>query len=177
MTGRKSAKKPPKPQTRRLLSWEVSDALWKRVGPLLPKPPKPKYRYRFGKKGLAGGRKRLDDRRIFSGILYVLRTGCQWKAVPQQYGSGSAVHGRFQEWEEAGVWKTLWRRGLAEYDEMEGIAWRWLSADGSMGKAPLGGEATGRNPTDRGKKRDQAARADRRPWSPAFPRRDRGQPA
>jgi len=48
---------------------------------------------------------------------------------------------------------SLWRAGLAEYDEMEGIAWRWQSIDGAMVKAPLALEAVGRNPTDRGKKK------------------------
>ena len=50
----------------------------------------------------------------------------------------------------------LWRKGLAEYDEMEGIAWRWQSIDGAMVKAPLALETVGPNPTDRGKKWDQA---------------------
>jgi len=56
----------------------------------------------------------------------------------------------------AGFFISLWRAGLAEYDEMEGISWRWQSIDGAMVKAPLALEAVGRNPTDRGKKRDQA---------------------
>ena len=46
----------------------------------------------------------------------------------------------------------LWRKGLAEYDELEGIAWAWQSIDGAMVKAPLAQEAVGPNPTDRGKK-------------------------
>lgn len=176
MAGRKATRKRRGAGSRGTRSWEVSDALWERVEPLLPKRPKPRYRYRFGKKGLAGGRPRVDECRVFAGIVYVLRTGCQWKAVPREYGSGSTIHKRFQEWERAGVWKALWRAGLAEYDEMEGIAWRWQSADTALGKAPLGGEATGRNPTDRGKKRSQAPRPHRRSWGPALPRRDRGQP-
>jgi len=52
----------------------------------------------------------------------------------------------------AGFFVALWRAGLAEYDEMEGIAWSWQSIDGAMTKAPLAQEAVGRNPTDRGKK-------------------------
>lgn len=52
----------------------------------------------------------------------------------------------------AGFFVTLWRCGRAEYDEMEGIAWKWQSIDGAMVKAPLAREAVGRHPTDRGKK-------------------------
>ena len=56
-------------------------------------------------------------------------------------------------WTEAGFFLSLWRAGLAEYDDMEGIAWRWQSIDGAMVKAPLAQQSVGRNPTDRGKKR------------------------
>ena len=58
----------------------------------------------------------------------------------------------FYAWMRAGFFVVLWRSGLAEYDEMEGIAWKWQSIDGAMVKAPLAQEAVGRNPTDRGKK-------------------------
>ena len=116
----------------------------------------------------------MSDRLVFAGIIYVLRTGCQWQAAPKYFGSGSTLHLRFQQWEKAGVWKRFWEEGLAEYDELVGIVWRWQSADGAMVKAPLGGESTGPNPTDRGKKGGEAACAHRRQWGPAFPRRHRG---
>ena len=63
----------------------------------------------------------------------------------------SSAHRRFQEWEQAGVFHEIWRQGLLDYDEQVGIDWAWLSCDGATGKAPLGGEATGPNPTDRAK--------------------------
>ena len=66
--------------------------------------------------------------------------------------SSSSAHRRFQEWVAAEVFAKLWILGLAEYDALEGIDWAWLSMDGAMTKAPLGGEATGKNPTDRGKR-------------------------
>lgn len=157
-------------------SWEVSDAFWERVKPLLPKPerdPKKKYRRKAG-----GGRKPLDFRKVFEGIMYVLRTGCQWKALPKErFGSPSSVHAYFQKWEQAGVFLRMWQAGLAEYDAMEGISWRWQSIDGAMNKAPLAREAVGNNPTDRGKKRFQAQRAGGRAWHPALPRRHRSKPA
>jgi putative transposase len=61
------------------------------------------------------------------------------------------VHKRFQEWARAGLFLAIWRKGLAEYDELEGIAWEWQSADGTINKAPLARESVGPNPTDRGK--------------------------
>ena len=80
-------------------------------------------------------------------------------------------------WMNAGFFVALWRAGLAEYDEMEGIAWSWQSIDGALVKAPLALEAVGRNPTDRGKKRKQAPFINGRPWCPAINRRDRGHQA
>ena len=81
---------------------------------------------------------------------------------------------RFQEWERAGLFLRLWQAGLAEYDDMEGIGWRWQSVDGAMMKAPLAQESVGPNPTDRGKKWEQASVAGRRAWRPAVDHRDRG---
>jgi putative transposase len=76
----------------------------------------------------------------------------QWNALKATGDcSSSAAHRRFQEWEQAGVFHEIWRQGLLDYDEVVGIDWAWLAADGAMGKAPLGPK-TGLNPTDRTKK-------------------------
>jgi len=57
---------------------------------------------------------------VFAGIVYVLRTGIQWKALPkEQFGSPSAIHRYFLEWKEAGFFSKLWRKGIAELDEMQ----------------------------------------------------------
>jgi transposase len=120
----------------------------------------------------------MEPRVVFAAIVYVLRTGCQWKALPKkEFGSASAVHKYFREWQEHGVFVRLWRKGLAEYDEMEGIAWTWQSIDGGMVKAPLALESVGPNPTDRGKKWDQTKPPRRRSWHPALPRRQRSESA
>jgi transposase len=120
----------------------------------------------------------MPARTVFEAIVYVLRTGCQWKALPKEvFGSASSIHKYFLDWAKAGVFKDLWVAGLAEYDEMEGIAWRWQSIDGAMMKAPMAKEAVGPNPTDRGKKWEQKAPAGRRAWGPAVNRRDRGKPS
>ena len=87
----------------------------------------------------------------FSAIVYVLRTGCQWKALPSEFGSASAVHKHLQQRQQAGFFRQLWQAGLVEYDEMQGVAWNWQSIDGAMHKAPLATEYVGPNPTDRGK--------------------------
>ena len=109
---------------------QIPDALWERVEPLLPN-------YKVSCKG---GRPRLDMRRVVTGILYVLKTGCQWKAMPREFGSGSAIHAYFQEWVRKGVFSKLWKLALEEYDELVGIDWEWQVLDGAMTKAPLGGE-------------------------------------
>ena len=82
-----------------------------------------------------------------NGIFYVLRTGCQWKALDATgICSGSTAHLRFQEWVAAGVFLELWRVGLERYDELKGLDWSWLSMDGAMTKAPLGGGKNRRQP-------------------------------
>ena len=83
-------------------------------------------------------------------ILFVLRTGCQWDALT---GTGicakSTAHDRYLTWKAVGVFAKLWEAALKEYDALKGIQWEWLTMDGAMTKAPLGGEKTGPNPTDR----------------------------
>jgi putative transposase len=95
----------------------------------------------------------IPCRAVMEAIFFVLRTGCQWNALKEtRICSSSSAHRRFQEWTKAGVFEAFWREGLPAYDALNGIEWTWLALDGAMGKAPLGGEKTGRNPTDRGKR-------------------------
>lgn len=156
-------------------SWTVSDALWEKIAPLVPARRRVEGRQYQRKAG--AGRKPMNARQIFSGIVYVLRTGCQWKALPREFGAASSVHKYFQDWQTAGFFLRIWQAGLAEYDGMQGIAWEWQSIDGAMGKAPLAQECVGPNPTDRGKKRAETKLAGRRAWSPAVDRRQRRQRA
>ena len=132
-------------------SWGLSDSFWERIKPFIPKP-KSRLRGRGKYRKHIGGRPSAEPRRVMAGILYVLRTGCQWNAVPREYGSGKTLHRYFQHWTRAGVFKTLWKSGLEEYAEVRGIDWKWQAADGAITKSPLGGQATGANPTDRGKR-------------------------
>ena len=113
-------------------SFQVSNELWAVLAPLLPQ--------RVNTHPLGGGRPRVPDRKCANGIFYVLRTGCQWKALDQTgICSGSTAHLRFQEWVAAEVFLKLWQAGLERYDELKGLDWSWLSLDGAMTKAPLGG--------------------------------------
>ena len=122
-------------------AWRVSDEFWEKVQLLIP--PTPSH--------AKGGRTRMDDRQAFAAMIYVLRTGIQWNALPRQMGASSTVHDRYQEWERLGFFEQLWRAGLLEYEELEGIEWEWQAIDGAMTKAPLGRGASGKNPTDRAK--------------------------
>ena len=133
--------------------FRIPDALWERIEPLLP-------RVRRSRKG---GRPPLPRRPVLDGIFYVLRTGCQWKAAPPQFGSGSSLHRYFQRWQKRGVFRKLWQAALSEYDEQIGIEWDWQSVDGSMTKAPLGGKKDGQEPHRSGQNRHQAVGARR--WS------------
>jgi putative transposase len=124
--------------------WRMADWLWERLERLLPA-------------GLVHPlgchRPRVPDRDAMDAILLVLRTGMQWNALNATgICSSSSAHRRFQEWEQAGVFDEIWRQGLLDYDEVVGIDWSWLAADGAMTKAPLGGQKTGANPTDRAKR-------------------------
>lgn len=126
-------KRRPVIDRQRLGQWGTSDELWEQIEPLLPPPPPPDP--------LGRGRPRVPDREALDGILFVLRTGCQWKALDATgICSGSTAHSRFQKWVQAGVFHAFWRQGLLAYDELKGIDWSWLAMDGAMTKAPLGGE-------------------------------------
>jgi putative transposase len=124
--------------------WEVPDRLWRRIEPILTEdaPPPPKEH---------GGRKRIDWRAAFNGIIFRLRSGCQWNKLPQEFGDDSSIHRWFQRWSRNGVFESVWAVLVKGCDELGAVDWKWQSADGMLGKARFGGEKTGRNPTDRGK--------------------------
>ena len=124
-----------------------------------------------------GGRPPMDSRKALEAIFYVLRTGIQWKALAKAYGSSSAVHRYFRFWCEKGLFKALWVAGLEQYQEVRGIDWTRLSGDGCMTKAPLAQETVGKNPADRGKKREQTPYAGRRRRGAAGDSGNRSEPA
>jgi putative transposase len=78
-----------------------------------------------------------------SGILYRLRTGCQWDAIPAEFGSRSTCYRRFVEWTDTGVFRMMQIEMLLYYDEQRGIDWTWASLDSASIKAPKGGTLRG----------------------------------
>lgn len=148
--------------------WRLPDQLWAKMEPLLP--PRPKH-------PLGCHNPRVPDRAAMDAIFFVLRTGCQWNALNATgICSSSSAHRRFQEWVEAGVFEAFWREGLLAYDGFAGIDWGWLALDGTMGKAPLGGEKNRPEPDRPGQVRGEALALDRRAGHAALHRRRRGQP-
>ena len=111
--------------------WVVSDELWSRVEPLLPKIER-RFRY--------PGRKRLPDRQALQGILFVLYTGIAWRHLPPElgFGGGSTCHRRMDEWQRAGVWERLHELLLAELRAAGEIEWSRAVADSSHLQAKKG---------------------------------------
>lgn len=113
--------------------YSLPDELWEKIQPWIPPRENPHPR--------KGGRKPKDDRTVFTAILFVLRTGCQWNALNDTgICASTTAFDRFQKWAKAGFFHRLWEEGLLEYDATKGIDWSWLSMDGAMTKSPLGGE-------------------------------------
>jgi len=99
----------------------VSDTLWSRITPLIPPEPlKPK-----------GGRPRVDNRAALNGILYVLRTGIQWKHLPGALGFGSGVTcwRRVRDWQQAGVFARLHQGLLEELGARGQVDWSRVAVD------------------------------------------------
>ena len=76
------------------LFW-LSDEQWQKIEPLLPTDVR--------------GKERVDDRRVISGILHVLKSGCRWCDCPPEYGPATTIYNRFVRWAQRGVWENLFR--------------------------------------------------------------------
>jgi transposase len=125
----------------------VTDELWKRLEPLIPMPRRKNRHVKYA------GRKPTDPRRIFNGIMFVLRTGVPWRALPStvEYPSGATCLAYLAKWHKAGVWTRLSEILLAELRKKGKLRLNYAVADSSSIRAPGGGPKAGRNPTDRGK--------------------------
>lgn len=108
---------------------EIPDELWEMIKPLLPNEKEPG----------TNGRPVVPFRKVMDGILYVLRTGCQWKMLPSEYGSGSTCHRRFQEWVSKGVFQKVWIKCMEFYNQRKRIGWKWQSVDSITVQAPVKG--------------------------------------
>ena len=99
-------------------SYQISDALWEKIRPLLP-PELP---------GRKSGLSRMDDRKAMEAVLYIFRTNCKWRELPRSLGASSTVNRRFQEWRRTGVFQRMWRDGLLTYDELRAMIWHGKSS-------------------------------------------------
>lgn len=123
----------------------VADAVWSAVQAHLP--PRPIDTHPLG-----CHRRRLPDRECFRGILVRLVTGCSWDVAARlTAASETTLRNRRTEWLAAGVFDKLLTEALAAYDRIIGLDLSEVAVDGSLHKAPCGGEGTGPNPTDRAK--------------------------
>jgi len=109
--------------------WEVNDELWNIIQNILSELDPP----------AATGRPRTGQREALNGIIYVMRSGCQWNQLPEQFGDDSSVHRTMQRWVAKGVLQRLWAVLVENCEELGGVDWEWQSADGAMGKARFGG--------------------------------------
>jgi putative transposase len=116
--------------------WKVDDVLWSIILTIinLLDPPS------------ATGRKRVDLRAALNGIIYIMRSGCQWNQLPKEFGDDSSVHRTMQRWIEKGILERIWATLIENCDELGGVDWEWQSADAAMGKARFGGILSAQTP-------------------------------
>jgi transposase len=108
----------------------LTEAQWKKIAPLLPKPPKHRK----------GGCPWIDNRRVLEGILWILRSGARWQDLPEKYPHPSTCWRRLRDWEEQGVWLNIWRVFLSELNEREQLDWSESFLDGSFAPAKKGAQ-------------------------------------
>lgn len=111
----------------------LDDGLWAIIEPSIPAPRKRRFRY--------PGRKRIDDRKTLTGILFVLRTGIAWEDLPQEMGCGCGMTcwRRLSEWNKRGVWQQLHKVLLDLLNEADQINWERAVVDSSSVRAVFGG--------------------------------------
>ena len=113
--------------------WEIPNDLRQRIEPVILELDPPKGR----------GRKRVDQRKMLEGVIFRMRSSCQWNRLPKELGDDSTIHRTwhrtFQRWVERGVLEGVWAVLIEECRELDGVDWEWQSADCSMGKARFGG--------------------------------------
>ena len=108
--------------------WKLTDSQWEKIEPLLPKP----------KKSKRGRRPWANNRKVFEGILWILRTGAPWADLPKQFPSPSTCWRRLRDWEEQDIWLNAWRAFLSELDQLGQLDWSEALADGSFAPAKKG---------------------------------------
>ncbi|MFJ4695470.1 IS5 family transposase [Streptomyces sp. NPDC088766] len=121
----------------------VPDELWSLVAPLLPS---------FTSRPQGGGTAPVDERAVFTAVVYVLTSGCAWRHLPETFGvSPATAHRRFSAWTKDGLWRRLHQAVLDELGARGEVDWTSAIVDAASVRAKKG-SLTGRNPVDRDKK-------------------------
>lgn len=108
----------------------MPDELWALVEPLIP---------RFEPRPQGGGTAPVDDRAVFTAIVFVLTSGCAWRMLPPSFGvSVPTAHRRFSEWTTACLWRKLHRAVLDELGGQGMIDWSRAVCDGASVRAKKG---------------------------------------
>lgn len=136
----------------KIVLWEVPDAAWARIEPVLAEGCPPARR---------GRPRTVDFRVVLNAVIFRLRSGCQWNQLPEKFGDDSRVHFWFQTWAKKGLFRRLWAALLEECEELGDVNWAWQSADGCMNKARFGGEKNRAEPHRPGQAGHQEKRARR----------------
>ena len=105
--------------------WEVPEELWEMLSHILAVYDPPKKT----------GRPRVDQRKALDGIIYRMRTGCQWNVLPAVFGDDVSVYRTFRRWEGLGLFDLLWALLLLRCEELGGVDWQWQAADAALSKA------------------------------------------
>jgi transposase len=108
----------------------VPDELWALAEPLIPS---------FSPRPQGGGRAPVEDRAVFTAVVYVLTSGCAWRMLPPSFGvTVPTAHRRFTEWTKAGLWPRLHRAVLDELGGQGMIDWSRAVCDGASVRAKKG---------------------------------------
>jgi putative transposase len=109
--------------------WRCPDDLWNEFERVLDELDPP----------ATTGRKRINQRQALDGIIFRARTGCQWRAIPCEFGDHRSIHRTQQRWIEKGVFELVWSLLVAQCDELDGVQFDWQAADSAVSKARFGG--------------------------------------
>lgn len=85
--------------------YEIAEELWQKLEPILPMEGSTK-----------GGRPARDKREFINAIVWLLRTGSPWRALPSEFGSWRSVYSRFRRWQIKGYWKKIFQTLSLEPD-------------------------------------------------------------
>ena len=118
----------------------ISDSVWNEIKDLIPR------------KKTAIGRPEWDNRKTLEGIFLIIKTGMQWKFLPQEFGKVSTVHGKFRKWIKMGVFEEIMHKAKIVYSRSLDQPMTWFASDTSHSKAPFAKDWSGKNPTDRAKR-------------------------